>query len=60
MSDSATPWTVAHQAPPPMGILQARTLQRAAVPSSRGSLQPGDLHLLHWQAGSTHTHTHTL
>ena len=32
-----TPWTVAHQAPLPMGILQARILEWVAMPS------PGDL-----------------
>ena len=36
----ATPWTVAHQAPLSMGILQARTLEWVAMPSSRGSSQP--------------------
>ena len=35
-----TPWTVARQAPLPMGILQARILEW--VPSSRGSSQPKD------------------
>ena len=39
------------------GILQARTLEWVAMPSSRGSSLPRDqtgnlLHLLHWQAGS--------
>ena len=39
------------------GILQARILEWVAMPSSRGSSQPGDqthvsLCLLHWQAGS--------
>jgi len=33
-----TPWTVAHQAPLSMGILQARTLKWVAVPSSGYSL----------------------
>ena len=33
----ATPWTVARQAPLSMGILQARTLEWVAMPSSRGS-----------------------
>ena len=33
----ATPWTVAHQAPLCMGILQARILEWVAMPSSRGS-----------------------
>ena len=37
-----TPWTVAHQAPLSMGILQARTLEWIAMPSSRGSSQPRD------------------
>ena len=36
----ATPWTVAHQAPLSMGILQARILEWVAMPSSRGSSQP--------------------
>ena len=39
MSDSATPWTIAHQAPLSMGILQARILEWVAMPSSRGSSQ---------------------
>ena len=38
----ATPWTVAHQAPLSMGILQARILEWVAMPSSRGSSQPKD------------------
>ena len=43
MSDSLQPqWTVAHQAPRSMGILQARILEWVAVPSSRGSSQPKD------------------
>ena len=37
-----TPWTVAHQAPLPMEILQARILERVAMFSSRGSSQPRD------------------
>ena len=32
-----TPWTIARQAPLSTGILQARTLEWVAVPSSRGS-----------------------
>ena len=41
-----TPWTVAHQAPLFMGILQARILEWIAMPSSRGivptqGLNPG-------------------
>ena len=35
MSDSATPWTVAHQAPLSMGILQTRILEWVPMPSSR-------------------------
>jgi len=38
----ATPLTVAHQAPLSMGILQARILDLADMPSSRGSSQPRD------------------
>ena len=37
-----TPWTVAHQAPVSMGILQARILEWVAMLSSRGSSQPRD------------------
>ena len=40
MSNSATPWVVAHQAPLSMGILQARKQEWAAMPFSRGSSQP--------------------
>ena len=35
-----TPWTVAHQVPVSMGILQARILEWDAMPSSRESSQP--------------------
>ena len=42
VSDSATPWTVARQAPLSMGILQARGLEWIVMPSSRGSSQPRD------------------
>ena len=38
----ATLWTIAHQAPFSMGILQARILEWAAMPSSRESFQPKD------------------
>ena len=38
----ATLWTITRQAPLPIGILQARILHWVAVPSSRGSLCPGD------------------
>ena len=42
VSDSATPWTVAHQAPVSMWILQARMLEWVAIPFSRGSSWPRD------------------
>ena len=38
----ATPWTIAHQAPLSMEILQATKLEWVAMPSSRGSSQPRD------------------
>ena len=38
----ATQWTVAHQAPLSVGILQARILEWVAMPSSRGSSQARD------------------
>ena len=34
------PWTVAHQAPLSIGILQARILEWVAIYFSRGSYQP--------------------
>ena len=34
-------WAIAHQAPLSMGILQTRILEWVAMPSSRGSSQPG-------------------
>ena len=37
-----TPWTVAHQAPLSMEILQARILEWVAMPSPRGCSQPKD------------------
>ena len=37
-----TLWTVAHQDPQPMGILQARIVEWAAMLSSRGSSRPRD------------------
>ena len=42
MSDPVTLWTVAHQAPLSMGILQVRILEWVAIPSSRGTFQPRD------------------
>ena len=41
----ATPWTVAHQAPWSMRILQARILEWVAMPSSRGNPRPRSLAL---------------
>ena len=38
----ATAWTAAHQAPPSMGILQAKTLEWGAMTFTRGSSQPRD------------------
>ena len=38
----ATPWTVTHQAPLSMGVLQARILEWVVMPSSRGSSPPRD------------------
>ena len=40
VSDSTTPWTVAHQALLSMGILQTRILEWVAISFSRGSSQP--------------------
>ena len=42
VSDSATPWTAARQAPLYMGILQARVLEWVAMPSSSESSKPRD------------------
>ena len=42
VSDSATPWSVAHQSPLSMGILQTRILEWVAMPSSRRLAQPRD------------------
>ena len=42
MSNSATWWTIAHQAPLSMEIPQVRTLEWVAMPSCRGSSQPRD------------------
>ena len=42
VSNSATPWTVACQAPLSMGILQARILEWVVMPSSTGSSRPRD------------------
>ena len=50
-----TPWTVVCQAPLSMGILQARTLERLAMPSSRGSSQLRDQTLASRIAGGFFT-----
>ena len=39
---TVTPWTVACQAPPSMGLFQARILVWVAVPFSRASSRPMD------------------
>ena len=41
VSDSETPWTAAHQAPLPVGILQAGILERVAMPQSQPVLFRG-------------------
>ena len=60
MSDSLrpreTPWTVACQAPLPMGLLQARILEWVAFPFSRGSSQPKDRTQVSHIAGGFFTH----
>ena len=42
VSDSATLWTVAHQASPSMGFSQARVLEWVSISFSSGSSQPRD------------------
>ena len=42
VSDSVTPWTVAHQAPCLWGFSRQEYWSRVAMPSSRGSSQPRD------------------
>ena len=60
-----TPWTVAHQAPLSMGILQARTLEWVAISYSKGSFWPRDWTyiscisrqvLCHWATRETQPH----
>ena len=53
----STPWTVARQATASlfMGILQARILERVAMPSSSGSSQPRDWTQISHIAGSFFT-----
>ena len=47
-----TPWSVAHQAPLSMGILQARILECVAIPFSRGAFQPrNQIHVSHITGG---------
>ena len=52
----ATPWTAARQGPMSTGILQARILERVAIPSSRGSSQPRDWTQISCIAGGFFTH----
>ena len=42
VSDSATPWTVTHQAPLSMGSFPARVLEWVTMPFFKGSSQPRD------------------
>ena len=42
VSDSATPWTVAHQDSLSLGILQAKILEWVAIPFSRDLPSPGN------------------
>ena len=49
------PWTVAHQAPLCMEILQAGILEWVAIPSSRSSSQPRDLIQVSLTAGEFFT-----
>ena len=42
VTKSTSLWTVASKAPLSMGILQARILGWAAIPSTRGSSKPRD------------------
>ena len=50
-----TTWTVAHQTPLSMGILQVRILEWIALPSSRGSSQPRDQTQVFCTAGGLFT-----
>ena len=51
----ATPWTGACQAPPFMGLFQARALEWIAISFSRGSSQPRDWTWVSCIAGSLFT-----
>ena len=51
----AAPWTLAHQAPLAMGVLQARILQWVAMPSCRGSSKPRDGTQVSHNAGGSFT-----
>ena len=46
-----TPWTIVHQAPLSIRILQAKILEWLAMPSSRGSSQPRDRIQVSWVSG---------
>ena len=56
VADSATPWTVAHQAPLSMGFSRQEYWSGLPFPPPGGLLDPGtdpeSLCLLHWQVGS--------
>ena len=60
MSDSANPWTAAHQAPLFMGILQTRILEWVAMPSSRRSSQSRDQTQVSHTAGGYFTNSGSL
>ena len=51
--NSATPWTVAHQAPLSMGFPRQKYCSGLPFPSPGDLADPGiNPHLLHWQADS--------
>ena len=53
VSDSATPWTVAYQAPLSMGFPRQDYWSGLPFPSPGGLSNPEiELHFLHWQVGS--------
>ena len=53
LSNSATPWTIVHQVPMYMGILQTRILEWVAMPSSRVSSHPRDRTWISCTAGDS-------
>ena len=59
MSDSVSPWTVAHQAPLSMGILQAGILEWVAISFSRVHHFRHILRFSSSYSSPTYTQTHT-